>query len=122
MRASGLRRKFLGTLDVLWDIRSLGGERRETEAPAMATPHAIPVALSGTDRDLLQGWIRRRKTGQALATRARIVLACAEPGTTNGGVAGRLGVSRATVALWRRRFAERWTACSTSPGLEPRAR
>ena len=73
----------------------------------MATPHAIPVALSGTDRDLLQGWIRRRKTGQALATRARIVLACAEPGTTNGGVAGRLGVSRATVALWRRRFAER---------------
>src|SRR5919112_4742003 len=44
---------------------------------------------------------------QALATRARIVLACAEPGSTNGGVAARFGVSRPTVALWRRRFAER---------------
>jgi transposase len=73
----------------------------------MASPHAIPITLSDADRIQLQGWVRRRKTGQALATRARIVLACAEPGSTNGGVAGALGVSRPTVALWRRRFAER---------------
>ncbi|MBV8869257.1 MAG: IS630 family transposase [Acetobacteraceae bacterium] len=73
----------------------------------MATPHAIPITLSETDRGRLQGWVRRRKTGQALATRARIVLACAEPGTSNGGVAETLGVSRTTVALWRRRFAAR---------------
>ena len=73
----------------------------------MANPHAIPITLSDADRGQLQGWVRRRKTGQALATRARIVLACAAPGSTNGGVAAALGVSRPTVALWRRRFAER---------------
>ena len=73
----------------------------------MANPHAIPIVLSEADRGRLQGWVRRRKTGQALATRARVVLACAEPGSTNGGVAAALGVSRPTVALWRRRFAER---------------
>ena len=81
----------------------------------MANPHAIPVTLSDADRGALQGWARRRKTGQAPATRARIVLACAAPGSTNGGVAQALGVSRATVATWRKRFAERgrmacWTA------------
>jgi transposase len=73
----------------------------------MANPHAIPITLSDADRGQLQGWVRRRKTGQALATRARIVLACAAPGSTNGGVAAALGVSRPTVALWRRRFARR---------------
>jgi transposase len=73
----------------------------------MANPHAIPIDLSASDRAQLQGWARRRKTAQALATRARIVLACAEPGGTNGGVAAALGVSRPTVALWRRCFAER---------------
>src|SRR5215210_9502090 len=73
----------------------------------MANPHAIPITLSEADRGQLQGWVRRRKTGQALATRARIALACAEPSSTNGGVAAALGVSRPTVALWRRRFAER---------------
>src|SRR3982751_2295893 len=73
----------------------------------MASPHAIPITLSDADRGQSKGWVRRRKTGQALATRARSVLACAEPSSTNGGVAAALGVSRPTVALWRRRFAER---------------
>ena len=73
----------------------------------MANPHAIPITLSQADRSQLQGWVRRRKTGQALATRACIALACAEPSSPNGGVAAALGVSRPTVALWRRRFAER---------------
>jgi transposase len=73
----------------------------------MANPHAIPITPSDADRGQLRGWVRRRKTGQAPASRARIVLACAAPGSTNGGVAEALGVSRPTVALWRRRFAER---------------
>jgi transposase len=73
----------------------------------MPKPHAVPITLSQADRATLEGWTRRRKTAQALAMRARIVLACAEPGATNGRVAGRLGVSRPTVATWRRRFAER---------------
>jgi len=73
----------------------------------MPSPHAVPIVVSEADRATLEGWTRRRKTAQALATRARIVLACAEPGATNGAVAAALGVSRPTVALWRRRFAER---------------
>jgi FixJ family two-component response regulator len=74
------------------------------EAP-MPSPHAVPIALTAADRATLEGWTRRRKTAQALAVRARIVLACAAPGATNLGVAQALGVSRPTVALWRRRFA-----------------
>jgi transposase len=73
----------------------------------MAGPHAIAITLSATDRAALEGWTRRRKTAQGLAMRARIILACAEAGTTNGAVARALGVSRQTVATWRRRFAER---------------
>ena len=47
----------------------------------------------------------RRKTAQALATRARIVLACAKGGT-NAAVAANLGVNQNTVGRWRRRFVE----------------
>ena len=48
--------------------------------------------------------MRRRSVGQALATRARIVLACAEPDATNIGVSRALCVSRPTVITWRERF------------------
>ena len=72
----------------------------------MPSPHAVPIALATGDLATLEGWTRRRKTAQALAMRARIVLACAAPGATNSGVAQALGVSRPTVATWRKRFAE----------------
>ena len=72
----------------------------------MPSPHAVPISLTAADRVTLEGWARRRKTAQGLARRARIVLACAEGGT-NGAVAQALRLSRPTVALWRRRFAER---------------
>ncbi len=48
--------------------------------------------------------MRRRSTGQALAQRARIVLACAEPGSTNAAIARQLKVSRPSVTTWRARF------------------
>lgn len=51
----------------------------------------------------------RRKTAQALALRARIVLTCAEGGQ-NKKVAAKLGLDRATVGKWRRRFVERRVA------------
>ncbi len=71
----------------------------------MARPHAVAISLSQANRAELQSWARRRKTAQAQALRARIVLACAEPGTTNTAVAARLGLSLMTVSKWRARFA-----------------
>jgi transposase len=69
-------------------------------------PKAVALELSEAERAELQRLLRRRGVGQALAQRARVVLACAEPGATNLGVAKRLGISRPTVAMWRKRFAE----------------
>jgi transposase len=64
------------------------------------------VVLSGAERDQLQLWSRRAKSAQALALRARIILACAAPGATNKQVAVDLGVMEHTVAKWRRRFVD----------------
>src|SRR5262249_34121190 len=49
---------------------------------------------------------RRAMSAQALALRARIVLACAEPGATNKAVATDLRVMEHTVARWRGRFVD----------------
>jgi transposase len=65
----------------------------------------VSIELTAEERAQLERWARRRKSAQGLATRCRIVLACAE-GQTNTGVAERLGVSRPTVTRWRNRFAK----------------
>lgn len=70
----------------------------------MPGPRAVSIELSDEERKVLESWVRRPKTSQALAQRARIVLACAEGGT-NGQVAAVVGVSLPTVAKWRGRFA-----------------
>jgi transposase len=62
-----------------------------------------PIVLSEEDRRVLEGWVRRRTSAQALAARARMVLLSAE-GLANTEVAARLGVSDATVGKWRARF------------------
>src|SRR3990170_4779136 len=64
------------------------------------------LVLSGAERSELTALAARRKTAQALALRARIILGCAE-GAQNTDVAVRLGVDRATVGKWRRRFVAR---------------
>jgi transposase len=63
------------------------------------------LEVSAEQREQLETLARRRTTGQALALRARIVLACAEGGH-NGEVAHRLGIRRQTVGRWRTRFIE----------------
>ena len=63
------------------------------------------IVLSDDERETLERWARRPKTGQALALRCRIVLAAAE-GTTNQEIAKRLGCNPVTVGKWRTRFAE----------------
>src|SRR4051812_40771720 len=66
---------------------------------------AVALELSEAERAELSALANRRRTAQALAARARIVLACAE-GEQNKVVAARLDLDVATVAKWRRRFAE----------------
>lgn len=61
------------------------------------------LAVSTEERETLVRWSRRGKTAQRLATRARIVLGCAE-GLDNKAVAARLGVAPQTVGKWRSRF------------------
>ncbi len=72
----------------------------------MATPQAIQIELSEEQRGLLEGYVRRRTTGQALATRSRIILMAAD-GVSNKTIATRVGTSRSTVMTWRKRFSER---------------
>jgi transposase len=69
----------------------------------MASPKLEPLVLTDDERQVLEGWARRRKTAQALALRSRIVLACAD-GNSVSAAADALGVSRATAAKWRSRF------------------
>jgi transposase len=64
------------------------------------------IELSGEDAGILEGYTQRRKTAQALALRARIVLGCAA-GLSNKAVAARERVTAQTVGKWRRRFVER---------------
>jgi transposase len=70
--------------------------------PRTGRPKA-ELVLSDVERGALRSWSRRAKTAQALALRARIVLACAD-GVSNKEVAAALGVRAQTVAKWRGRF------------------
>ena len=65
-----------------------------------------PLLLDDTERETLERWVRRPKTAQGLALRARMILACAE-GHSNIAVAADLAVSDETVGKWRSRFLER---------------
>jgi hypothetical protein len=61
--------------------------------------------LTNDERETLERWARRPRTAQALAQRARIVLACVS-GRDNSAVAVEARVTRQTVGRWRRRFVE----------------
>jgi transposase len=71
----------------------------------MAGRQLAPLVLSEEERSELKSLAARRKTAQALALRARIVLACAEGGQ-NKDIAAEMDLDRATVGKWRRRFVQ----------------
>lgn len=69
----------------------------------MAGRPKASLVLTDQERKALVKLTQRRKTSQALAQRARIVLACAE-GVDNQAVAERERVKPQTVGKWRARF------------------
>ena len=74
------------------------------------------LILSDAERETLERWVRRPKTAQALALRARMILACAE-GRSNTAVGAELGVSDGTVGKCRARglWNGGWMVCRTNP-------
>src|SRR3984893_14315089 len=75
------------------------------------------LVLTAEERGVLERLNNRRKTAQAMALRARIVLACAEKAQpSHQEVARRLHVNQARVGKWRRRFvAERLDGLCDDP-------
>jgi len=69
----------------------------------MAGRRLEALMLTDAERSELTALAARPKTAQALAQRARIILACAE-GLENKAVSRQLGVHAMTVGKWRRRF------------------
>jgi transposase len=67
---------------------------------------AVAIDLTQSERRELEGLAARRKTGQGLAQRARIVLLAGE-GAENKDISLRVGAAPNTVGKWRRRFSER---------------
>jgi transposase len=62
-----------------------------------------PLNVTNEEKEKLTLLARRPKTSQAMALRARIVLAV-EAGLNNSQVAAKLAVTRPTVGKWRERF------------------
>jgi len=63
-------------------------------------PQGKPIILTTEESNRLLEWTRRHKTSQALALRARIVLACQQD-RTDGEVARELRIIRQTVGKWQ---------------------
>lgn len=70
----------------------------------MALPSARKVAVTARQRRVLARLVRAARTPQAVATRARVVLAAAD-GASTRGLAQWLSVARNTAQAWRDRWA-----------------
>ena len=76
----------------------------------MVGPKAEQIVLTAIQRSILQALVRRARCPQAVALRARVLLAAGQ-GLENAEIARRLGCHRDLVRRWRGRFAEaqqRW--------------
>ena len=66
-------------------------------------PRLEPITLTAEEHNQLVEWTRRHKTSQALAMRARVVLA-SQQDRSNREIAEQLRVTPQTVGKWRTRF------------------
>ena len=66
-------------------------------------PKLEPIVLTAEENNRLLEWTRRHTTSQALAMRARVVLACQQD-RANREIARQLRITPQTVGKWRRRF------------------
>lgn len=66
-------------------------------------PVVAVITLDEEEETKLEELARRRKTGQAMALRCRIILECAK-GRTNTQIAKSLKITMPTVGKWRQRF------------------
>ena len=94
LKVGAPRRKFLDVYVGCW---------------GMPNRPAAALLLHAGDRAELERWSRSSSVPARLAQRARLVLMAAD-GLPNHEIAGRAGVSRPTVNLWRLRYAEQGLA------------
>jgi transposase len=64
-----------------------------------------PLPMSEEQKKTLETWVQASTTAQRIVLRSRICLLAAA-GQSNNAIAGQLDVTRPTVLLWRKRFAE----------------
>ena len=72
----------------------------------MKARQACEIKLSPEEKEVLERYVRRRKTGRSLAQRAEIILRAAA-GENNCEIARAVGATRQTVRVWRERFSKR---------------
>ena len=75
------------------------------EEATMRGPKPPPIVLTPTQRIVLRRLARRQTGAQRLVRRARIILEAAS-GSNNEQIAKLLGIDRATVRTWRKRWLE----------------
>jgi DNA-binding NarL/FixJ family response regulator len=85
----------------------------------MGKGRAVAIELDETEKRTLTALTRKHGAPQALADRARIVLAASE-GLMNKEIAERLGICTHTVGTWRKRWSrlfgqffrlDKWIVC-----------
>src|SRR3712207_1201681 len=81
---------------------------RLVEGASMAGPLPVPVTVTPPQQAVLEGLLRQHSCPQALAFRARIILAAAT-GQRNEPLARQLVTTVTTVRKWR----ARWAAAAT---------
>jgi putative transposase len=85
----------------------------------MPGPKPPSVDLGDDERRDLEGLVRRHKTGQQMAERARIVLLAAD-GLNNSEIARELTLEPDTVRLWRQRWLSRTGGALADVGVAAR--